>query len=43
MDVRLQFSIAIAQTVHSSFSERKHAALEGLHEDEIYLSEMIAI
>ena len=30
MDVRFQFSIAIARTEHSSFSEREHAALEGL-------------
>ena len=33
MDVRFQFSIAIARTEHSSFSEREHAALEGLQEE----------
>ena len=33
MDVRLQSSIAIARTEYSSFSEREHAAPEGLHEE----------
>ena len=33
MDVRFQSSVAIARTEHSSFFEREHAALEGLHDE----------